>query len=124
MTYYYTPIAGDLRPNPDITPSFKEGDFVVLKKDCISGRDPDGPSHCLVEGESFEIVECGLEECSSTNVVVNSRGEIIKEKEYTRLGTNIEWCIVEADLDFCTGGVVNAEDVRLLTAEDLENDDF
>jgi len=124
MTFYHTPIDGSLRPNPDIKPSFKKGDFVVLKKDCMSTRDPDGPTKCLIKGESFEIYECGLSEHEISKTKINSKGEILEDSKALSRLNDIEWCVLEVDTDFCTGRIVNAEDLRLLTAEDLENDDF
>lgn len=73
ITFYHTPVNGSLRPNPNIKPSFKEGDFVVWKKDCISTKDSDGPCKCLVKGESFEIHKCRLSKHEISKTKINSK---------------------------------------------------
>ncbi len=50
MTLYDFPLTDTLRINPNLTPSFNEGDGVFLLKDSIDPRDPQGKTRFLTKG--------------------------------------------------------------------------
>ena len=50
MILYDFPLRGTLMLNPNITPSFKNGDGVILLKNSLNPRDPEGPTSCLIKG--------------------------------------------------------------------------
>ena len=83
----------------------------------MSTRDPDGPTKYLIKGESFEVYACGLSEYEFSKPVINKR-RILEESRALRCLNDIEWCVLEVDIYLCTTGMVNTEDIRLLTEED------
>ena len=123
MTLYDFPLPGTLYINPNITPSFKNGDNVILLKDSIDPGDPEGPTSILIKGEFFEIDQCGLSEYVLSKPKFNSKGELLGGGEPLYSLNNTEWCILDFDTDLSNGVEVKADNCRLATLEDIENDD-
>jgi hypothetical protein len=123
MTYHDFPVGCNLRTNPNRTPSFKKGDYVVLKKDCIDPGDPEGPTSFLIKGYIFIIEQCGYSEYVFSPPKFTSKGEFLEKRKPIRSLNDIEWCIVDFETDFFTGAMVKAENCRLATEEDLENEE-
>ena len=124
MTPYDYKLTGTLRTNPNITPSFKKGDCVILLKDSMDPRDPKGPTNLLVKGYIFEIECCGLSQYIFSPPKFNSEGEFIEGPQPLHVLNDVEWCIIDIETNFCSGALVKTENCRLATEKDFENEEF
>ena len=123
MTLYDFPLTGTLQVNPNLTPSFKNGDGVILLKDSIDPKDPKGNTRFLTKGEFFEIDQCGLSEYAFSKTKFTSQGEILERRKPLHSLNDIEWCIVDFETDLSNGVPIKAENCRLATIEDTENEE-
>ncbi len=111
----------DLRINPNITPSFKKGYFVILLKDSRDSEYPEGNPRFLTKGKLFKIESCALSEYILSPPKFNSEGEFIEGRKPLHSRNDIEWCIVDFETDFTSGAMVKADNCRLATKEDFKN---
>jgi len=91
--------------------SFPDDSLVLLTKDYIDPRDPDGCSQFLKKDEEFFLIESGLYK------------HFIDQD--TQLVDNIEWCEIAVEpigSEECPNALVKAEDLRLVPEKGL--DDF
>lgn len=107
------------------TPTFPEGEIVVLTRDCYSySKTADLDEFYFKEGRVCKIKECGL-----AHFFVNEKGE---KQELVMDG---EWCILDAILeaseiiepgeifdeeDCLTEGVIHVNDLRETVEEDFQ----
>ena len=120
MTPYDFPLTCTFMNNPNRIPSFKKGDLIVLLEDDFDSEDPDD---FLFKGDILKIEKCGLFRYVFSQVKISEKGELLEEGKFLHPLNNIKKCLVDFETEPFDGREVKAENCRLATMEEIENDD-
>lgn len=109
----------EIEINAEYSPTFREGDVVILKKNCYSYS-------YVAEFDSMFFKEkqaCLVRECGLSHFFIN------KNNEFVRHVDNCEWCTVEVivenpqedlnDENDVISGVIRVKDLRVMDESDL-----